>query len=103
MKTAPYWARAASDPGTPVHVICRSEHSVEDAEREARRRGNAVAFRIAHGQSLMRYPYGTGPLPEPVLEEIRDGQQRTAIITRNSYGARILNTAQLVRAFLLGC
>jgi hypothetical protein len=57
-----------------------------------------VAEKIASGRSARGgYLYGDRPLPEPVLHEFRSyGSAPSAVVTRNMYGALVLNTRDLM-------
>ena len=96
-----YWARAEA------HVIIKeqtyhfvaykgSEHSVDDAQELA---SAALAERIARkerGEKLGSYPKHGAPLREEIIEEIVEGQERIAVITRNAAGSLVLNTARVM-------
>jgi hypothetical protein len=93
MKIARYWTRAEQSVGD-VRVTARgwSDDSIESARAKAREIAHRVAQRIAGGfGKTERYPYGDRPLPEPVIREF-DG----AAVTRNSYGALVLNADRLM-------
>ncbi|HET9342147.1 MAG TPA: hypothetical protein VFO25_04405 [Candidatus Eremiobacteraceae bacterium] len=50
---------------------------------------------IADGRTkLQRYQYGDRPIPEPIIQQL--GGASTAIVTRNVYGALVLNTNDLM-------
>jgi len=93
MKTARFWTRA-EEGFEDVRVTARgwSDESIESARAKAREIARRVAERIAgdSGKS-QRYPYGDRPLPEPILREFSG-----AIVTRNVYGALVLNTERLM-------
>ena len=59
-------------------------------------RAHRVAERLLKGGRPDRYLYGDRPLREEVLERFEDGSGAVyAAITRNSYGCRVLNTAEI--------
>jgi hypothetical protein len=97
MKIARYWTRApgeADSRGGRIRVTARgwSDDSLDAARRCAQDIAEQVARRIAvQPDGVPRYPYGDRPLPEPILSEFRDGDSLSAVITRNSYGARVMN------------
>ncbi len=109
MRIPRYWARAAvsrpiGDETFVTEAFGHSDRSVEDAERDARERGLRVArrFEDLHGgrepADLGRYGYASDrPMREPVVRELRTepGGERFAAITRNGYGALVLNTANV--------
>lgn len=49
------------------------------------------------GPDLVRYTYGSDrPVREPIVQEFHDDRgERVAVITRNAYGALVLNTARV--------
>jgi hypothetical protein len=76
-----------------------SNEGVAQAKALATEIAQRVAARLARGERdrLRRYEYGERPLREEVLREFRDGAATArAVITRNSYGSLILNTAGLL-------
>lgn len=102
MKTARYWTRGEADAAGRVgsyRAIARgwSDESIEAARSKAVEIAHRVAERVAGGSaSGPRYPYGDRPLPEPVLREFDGNQNHHAIVTRNSYGALVLNTDHMM-------
>jgi hypothetical protein len=98
MKTAKYWTRAQGDfpgpSGESLQIRARgwSDESLDGARRKALEVARRVADRIASGMAKAdRYPYGDRPLPEPMIQQLDGG-----IVTRNGYGALILNTDELM-------
>ena len=104
MKIPKYWARAEAQ--TPpdfegdrvVSVWGWSEEGRHDAERHAQQRLTEVLDRLHRGLGLPKgYAYGTRPLREQILEELRDAAGRLeAVLTRNSYGSVVLNAARVL-------
>lgn len=96
MKFPPFWAR-----GDCGNFSCWrwSDNSVDEAQASARVAAEKLAELFKAGRPPRgAYGYGDGrPMREPVLREWRgdDGAQ-TAVITRNSYGCLVLNTAQIM-------
>ena len=95
MKLAKYWVWD-SVTANGVRVRCRgwSNESEAAAHRKAQQIGETMARRIASGDmdtAETGYLYGDRPLPEPVLETLAGG-----LITRNAYGAAVLNTSALM-------
>lgn len=76
-----------------------SDTSLEEARAKAAEAVKRFAQKFKQGgaSSLSRYEYGTQPLREEVLQEIKgeDGEV-IGVITRNSYGAEVLNTAKIL-------
>jgi hypothetical protein len=108
MKFPRYWAKGHTDRlqrrdprtgATVGDVSCWgwSDTSVDDARAKGRERAERLAERLQGGQELGRYPYGTGerPLREEVLDTWPGADGRPhAVVTRNAYGCRVLNTAR---------
>ena len=105
MKLARFWTRepgeAVGPGGHRIRVVARgwSNDSLEAARDLARHTARRLAQRLLSGQGeLGRYPYGDRPLPEPILREFPGGAggEPGAVVTRNAYGALVLNTRQLM-------
>jgi hypothetical protein len=99
MKLAKYWAKdsgeAVRNDGSRLRVVSRgwSNESVAAAGQRARETAGKLAAALAAGQiERSHYLYGERPLPEPILREFQDA----AVVTRNSYGAVVLNTNKLM-------
>ncbi len=74
-----------------------SDTSLDEAESAARQAVERLAARFAQmGRSAFeRYGYPDRPLRELVLREFRnDAGELSAVVTRNSYGCQVLNTAR---------
>ena len=104
MKLARYWSRgdgeAVDSGGQRIRVTARgwSDESIELARVRAREVARRVAERLAiHPDEKKQYQYGDRPLPEPILQEFRNGGAAPyAVVTRNVYGALVLNTDHLM-------
>lgn len=104
MKFARYWTRETGEAnladGGSVRVRARgwSNENLETARRLARERAARLAEALASGQIRRgQYEYGERPLPEPVLREFSNGgKDPAALVTRNSYGALVLNARNLM-------
>jgi hypothetical protein len=99
MKLARYWTRgqgeAIDSDGQRVRVVARgwSDESMDAARDRAREIAQRVAQRIiSHPGQKNQYQYGDRPLPEPVIREFGPA----AVVTRNAYGALVLNTDNLM-------
>jgi hypothetical protein len=96
MKIPKYWAKALvnvkNNEGRDFALTCWrwSEVSQADAVQLAETRAREIAQKFAATQQLDRYGYADRPLREEIVESIGD----SAIITRNSYGALVLNAAR---------
>ena len=100
MKIPRYWARGTQTvqdaQGKSVTFSCWywSDESLADAGQKAQTRAAKLAWKLASGDRLERYGYGIRPLREEIHKGISDKQHRElAIVTRNGYGALILNAA----------
>jgi hypothetical protein len=104
MHIPPVWVNAKSDGRTPdgrrlpVSVWgWGNDHG--SARKEAESRLQRLLARIGRGDPFPdRYGYGSRPLREEILEifESEIPGQPEAILTRNSYGAKVVNTARLL-------
>src|SRR5437867_12101213 len=99
MKLARYWSRDRAeviDPeGNPIRAVARgwSDESIVAAQARAREIAQRVAERIAsHPGERNQYQYGDRPVPEPVILTFGD----KAVVTRNAYGALVLNADHLM-------
>jgi hypothetical protein len=99
-----YWSRADSQATTPdgrpvrFHVWRGSRASASDAQALANEAVGRIADRIQRGAGFPeRYAYGDRPLREEVVRElpagIGDTEAPDAALTRNSYGALVLNAS----------
>ena len=102
-----YWSRAETQTTTPAgkvmrfHVWRGSRSSEAEARTLAEEAAARIAERVRRGEGFPeRYTYGERFLREPVVREIAtaDDGEVDAAITRNSYGALVLNAA---RAFFI--
>jgi hypothetical protein len=95
MHFPPFWAR-----GSHGSSVCWrwSDHSQEEAAGLAAVAARRQAERAAAvGWPTDRYGYGDRPLREPVLLEVKnDAGELAGVLTRNSYGCVVLNTARVM-------
>lgn len=101
MKIPKYWFKEEQETEAPggknFLLVCWgwSEKSIKDAQDKASARLRNAAAKIFSGTPPERYPYGRGPLREEITETLQDSLGKTlAVVTRNAYGALVLNTAQ---------
>jgi hypothetical protein len=99
-----FWSRAESQATTPdgkrveFHVWRGSRSSPAEAETLAREAVGRIAGRIQRGEGFPeRYSYGDRPLREEVVREFPGATDEApdAALTRNSYGALVLNAARV--------
>ncbi|WP_418908281.1 hypothetical protein [Glutamicibacter endophyticus] len=69
-----------------------SQTSLEQAQRHARTRLQELIARGGPTGAERDWYYPAAPLREPCLESLGDGPEPLAVITRNRYGATVLNT-----------
>lgn len=100
MKIPKYWARSIQSVQQPngrpyLLVIWQwSDASVGEAQRKADDRVREIADKVRAGQQLNRYGYGQRPLREEIVQGVDNAAGReVAIVTRNIYGALVLNAA----------
>lgn len=100
MKIPKYWARGSQTAqglhGRVVTFTCWqwSEVSVDEARQQANDRAKTLAGKLLDRQKLDRYSYGERPLREEIVDAIKDGRGKDiALVTRNAYGALVLNAA----------
>jgi hypothetical protein len=101
-----YWARSSSLPAGPNRSLLLqtwgwSDLSDADALERAERRLHALAQRVSSARDLARawsyYSSGDRPLREEILDARPAGADGgAAIITRNRFGAAVLNTARIM-------
>ncbi|MBV8082747.1 MAG: hypothetical protein JOY86_07220 [Candidatus Eremiobacteraeota bacterium] len=103
MHIARFWTRAqafaTARNGKKIDVEARgwSDDNIESARQCALDIARKVADRVAAGLTNRgRYPYGDRPLPEPVVREFTSDGAQSAIVTRNGYGALVLNAVSLM-------
>src|SRR5262249_24854111 len=72
--------------------------SLSEAQNRARETLQRLTARVRSGENFPdRYAYGTRALREEIIREIPASLNSSpAIVTRNSYGALILNTTQMM-------
>lgn len=97
-----FWARTKGDATDPsgkkyaLNVWGWSQEGVTDALGVAQRRLREVVGRLARGESGDEYFYGRQPLREEILRSLGEpGEATEGLVTRNRYGAEVLNTARL--------
>lgn len=101
MRIPKYWAKSSGTAENPKgdhrrFVLWRwSDNSVSEAQQSAADALQQTIFRFQSAQNLDRYSYGRNPLREEIIQSIKnaDGNE-IGIVTRNRYGARVLNSAR---------
>jgi hypothetical protein len=100
MKIPKYWAKsiqAARQPGGQGYRLAIwqwSDVSLADAQQKAVDKARELARRVEAGEALNRYAYDQRPLREEMLQGITARGNEVGVVTRNKYGARVLNATQ---------
>jgi len=96
-----FWAAARGEArrgGHTLALLCWGWSNESRGEAEARARESLARLvqRVLRGEDLPRgYGYGTRPLREEIIEELRGADGELAgIVTRNAYGALVLNASR---------
>ena len=101
MKVPAYWAKSSIDgrdrEGRSVTYSAWgwSTESKNHAESEARSRAQRICDRLRTGEKPDSYDYHEHPLREQIVDSFLDGETQLAVITRNRYGALVLNCANV--------
>lgn len=96
------WTRADGEVATPdrgvVPLVTWGWGDDEAAARhEAEERLERLSGRIRRGDPFPRgYEYGSRPIREEILDTIGAEAEPRAVLTRNRYGAKVLNAARLL-------
>ncbi len=100
MKIPKYWAQSIQSiqppNGRPYRLAIWqwSDISGAEAQHQADERVREVAEKVRAGEQLNRYGYGERPMREEITQGITtDTGREVAIVTRNLYGALVLNAA----------
>jgi hypothetical protein len=102
MNIPKYWAKHEQGVAGPRRkMVLRnwqgSDVSVEDARRKAEARVAEIAGKLARGEELDRYGYADRPLREEIQEAVHNRfRDEVGIVTRNAYGALVLNAEQVM-------
>lgn len=104
MNIPPYWSKVRHPSDSPNGrmdgvVACGwSFSSLEDAKNQAVLRAKRIFDLVTNGQKPSPYEYSDRPVREEIIREISDGRAQAALITRNRYGALVLNSANVLFA-----
>ena len=100
MKIPKYWAKSVQSvqqpDGRPYRVVIWqwSDTSWAEAQRKADDRVREIGDKVRAGQELNRYGYGERPLREEITQGVTNAAGgEVAVVTRNAYGALVLNAA----------
>ena len=73
-----------------------SFYGLASAQDEARSRARRIFDCLVNGRQPSAYEYSDRPLREEIVHTLRQDDKDIAIITRNRYGALVLNTASVL-------
>ena len=99
MRIPPYWVRETYNgrnaKGHPCSFVgCGwSFESLDDAREKALAMAAKIFEGVTSNQHLDEYEYLTQPLREEIVESVKHDGEQIAVITRNRYGALVLNAA----------
>ena len=103
MKFYPHWAKASEVVDVDGDAWKIERHGWSSESRDAAMvkakellKQTAAVFR--GGEQPNSYLYSDRPVREEIIQELPDGDERTAVITRNAYGSLVLNTAKVLFA-----
>ena len=105
MIIARYWVRGKAAVRGPKGNVQEAEclgwstHSQDEAQQRATEAAERVAQRVAWGEPFPdRYAYGEGrPLREEIVSDMSPrGGDPVAVVTRNAYGALVLNASRVM-------
>lgn len=105
MKIPPYWSQARCTGGQAARgqgdgvVACGwSFTSLEEAKQQAELRAKRIFERVTRGEPPGAYEYADRPIKEEIIRHVTEGDTLAALITRNRYGALVLNSANVLFA-----
>jgi len=103
MKIPKFWSKATAEGitarGKAVVFSCwrPSDTSEADAQESALAAAKRILDAFLSGRQLDRYAYGCVPLREEVMNKVCDSEGNlVAAVTRNRYGALVLNTERVL-------
>jgi len=100
MQIPRYWAKGrfagVDGSGSPRNFTAWGWSSVseQEAEKRGRERAKSGFLRVMSGEAGDGYGYLDTPLREEVVQAVKSGDEEVGLITRNRYGALVLNTAR---------
>ncbi|OOZ40321.1 hypothetical protein BOW53_08075 [Solemya pervernicosa gill symbiont] len=105
MKLARYWAKESRNSNTgqgqEYELACwrGSNESEADAQARAVEAVERLVARVKQGEPLERYDYSEGYIREELIEEINSAEgELIGVVTRNRYGALVLNCERVLFA-----
>jgi len=104
MRIPPYWKRATYTgpvPGGKSYTFTAwgwSFDSPDEAQDSAEARARRIYEHFTNQQPLDEYPYLDRPMREEIVETFTLGNKEVAVLTRNRYGALVLNSPSVMFA-----
>jgi hypothetical protein len=90
-----FWIRElVQNQGLETHAFGWSDQSIEEARENAREKARKIIRRLEAGEFLESYGYPRGVMREEVIERYDSEDGEEAVISRNRYGALVLNASQ---------
>jgi hypothetical protein len=101
MKFYKYWAQAEATVQSgnrpwKLRAYGGSNQGMDEARQRARETAERAAAAIQQGPLASTYGYADRPLREEIVQEINGASGFAGVITRNSLGSLILNTARVM-------
>ncbi len=95
----PFWAKYEHREGKDSVIVNGwSTRSQSEALENAQKRAKKVFDLVLSGKKLGEYDYSTLPIREQILETVTHDGKQIAVISRNRYGAAVLNTEKVLFA-----
>lgn len=104
MRIPPYWVRESytghDTNGQPQTFVAWgwSFQSREEAQDDGRARARRIFDYMIQGRKPERYPYLDRPMREEIVQTVPLRGKDIAVLTRNKYGALVLNSANVLFA-----
>jgi hypothetical protein len=101
MRIPPYWAKgtyAGTDRKGKDQTFWAwgwSFTGLAAAKEDAIARARSIFDRLTNGTRIDSYDYLERPLREEIIDSLRQGEDDIAVITRNRYGALVLNSSSV--------
>jgi hypothetical protein len=95
----PFWAKYEHREGKDSVIVNGwSTRSATEALENAQKRAKKVFALVMSGKKLGEYDYTTLPIREQIISPVTHDGKEIAVISRNRYGAAVLNTEKVLFA-----
>ncbi|HOW51806.1 MAG TPA: hypothetical protein PLV42_07165 [bacterium] len=95
----PFWAKCEHREGKDSVIVNGwSTRSATEALENAQKRAKKVFDLVMSGKKLGEYDYSTLPIREQIVSPVTHDGKEIAVISRNRYGAAVLNTEKVLFA-----